>query len=108
MGSKLLGADINVAWPSAQIAVMGADGAVGILHRRTLAALPPSEAAGERARLAAEYTDALINPYEAAARGYLDAVIRPSATRAHVAAALRALSTKRATRPPRKHGNIPL
>jgi propionyl-CoA carboxylase beta chain len=108
MGSKLLGADINLAWPGAQIAVMGADGAVGILHRRALAALPADAAASERARLTAEYTDALVNPYEAASRGYLDAVIRPSATRAQVAAALRALRTKRATRPPRKHGNIPL
>jgi propionyl-CoA carboxylase beta chain len=108
MGSKLLGADINLAWPSAQIAVMGAGGAVGILHRRTLAGLDPGAATAERARLTAEYTDTLVNPYEAASRGYLDAVIRPSSTRAHVAFALRALRTKRATRAPRKHGNIPL
>jgi propionyl-CoA carboxylase beta chain len=108
MGSKLLGADVNLAWPTAQIAVMGADGAVGILHRRALKDLPAPEAAQEHARLAAEYADALVNPYEAAGRGYLDAVIRPSASRAQVAAALRALRTKRAPRAPRKHGNIPL
>jgi propionyl-CoA carboxylase beta chain len=108
MGSTLLGADITLAWPTAQIAVMGADGAVNILHRRTLKDLPPDAAARRRADLTAEYTDALVNPYIAAERGFLDAVIRPSATRAQVTAALRTLRTKRATRSPRKHGNIPL
>jgi propionyl-CoA carboxylase beta chain len=108
MGSKLLGADVNLAWPTAQIAVMGADGAVNILHRRALAGLGEAEAAAHRARLAGEYEEALINPYEAASRGYLDAVIAPSQSRARVAAAFRALRTKRAERPRRKHGNIPL
>jgi propionyl-CoA carboxylase beta chain len=109
MGSKQLGADVNLAWPSAQIAVMGAEGAVNILHRRALAAADAEgRGAEERERLVAEYTDALINPYEAASRGYLDAVIAPSDTRAQVTAAFRALRTKRAHTQPKKHGNEPL
>jgi len=82
MGSKHLGGDVNLAWPTAQIAVMGAEGAVGILYRRELAA--------------------------AAERGYVDAVIRPAETRAAVTRALLSLRTKRETLPPKKHGNIPL
>jgi propionyl-CoA carboxylase beta chain len=106
MGSKHLGADINLAWPSAQIAVMGAQGAVNILHRHTLAQASDPDA--ERARLIEEYEDTLANPYLAAERGYVDAVIAPSSTRAHVVRALRALRTKRESLPPKKHGNIPL
>ncbi|MGN6332591.1 MAG: acyl-CoA carboxylase subunit beta [Motilibacteraceae bacterium] len=106
MGSKHLGADINLAWPSAQIAVMGAQGAVNILHRHTLAQASDPDA--ERARLIEEYEDTLANPYIAAERGYVDAVIAPSSTRAHVVRALRALRTKRESLPPKKHGNIPL
>ena len=110
MGSKQLGADVNLAWPTAQIAVMGASGAVNILHR---GALKAAEDAGEdveetRARLVYEYEDALLNPYHAADRGYVDAVIRPSETRLQIVRALRALRTKRASLPPKKHGNIPL
>jgi propionyl-CoA carboxylase beta chain len=110
MGSKHLGADINLAWPTAQIAVMGAQGAVNILYRKQLAA---AEAAGEnvdeaRARFIAEYEDTLANPYIAAERGYIDTVITPSNTRMNVTKALRALRTKRETLPPKKHGNIPL
>ncbi|GAA4725474.1 acyl-CoA carboxylase subunit beta [Pedococcus ginsenosidimutans] len=110
MGSKHLGADINLAWPTAQIAVMGAQGAVNILYRRQLAA---AEAAGEnvdeaRARFITEYEDTLANPYIAAERGYVDTVITPSNTRMNVTKALRALRTKRETLPPKKHGNIPL
>ncbi|MFF9309245.1 acyl-CoA carboxylase subunit beta [Streptomyces sp. NPDC014777] len=110
MGSKHLGADLNLAWPTAQIAVMGAQGAVNILHRRTLA---EAEAAGEdveavRARLIREYEDALLNPYIAAERGYVDAVVKPSDTRRHIVRGLRQLRTKRETLPPKKHGNIPL
>jgi propionyl-CoA carboxylase beta chain len=109
MGSKHLGADLNLAWPTAQIAVMGAQGAVNILHRRTIA---EAEAAGEldatRARLIQEYEDALLNPYIAAERGYIDAVILPSDTRRHVVRGLRQLRTKRESLPPKKHGNIPL
>ncbi|MBV2366065.1 acyl-CoA carboxylase subunit beta [Streptomonospora nanhaiensis] len=106
MGSKHLGADINLAWPTAQIAVMGAQGAVNILHRRTLAAAEDVE--GERARLVQEYEDALLNPYAAAERGYVDGVILPSETRVAVAKALRSLAGKREQLPPKKHGNIPL
>jgi propionyl-CoA carboxylase beta chain len=110
MGSKHLGADINLAWPTAQIAVMGAQGAVNILHRRTLA---EAEAAGEdleavRARLIREYEDTLLNPYVAAERGYIDSVIMPSETRRHIVRGLRQLRTKRESLPPKKHGNIPL
>jgi propionyl-CoA carboxylase beta chain len=110
MGSKHLGADINLAWPTAQIAVMGAQGAVNILYRRQLAA---AESAGEnvdeaRQRFITEYEDTLANPYIAAERGYIDTVITPSNTRMNVTKALRALRTKRETLPPKKHGNIPL
>ncbi|MFI6900081.1 acyl-CoA carboxylase subunit beta [Nonomuraea sp. NPDC050394] len=106
MGSKHLGADINLAWPTAQIAVMGAQGAVNILYRRELASAGDPDA--ERARLVTEYEDTLANPYIAAERGYVDAVIRPSDTRPQVVKALRALRNKRASLPPKKHGNIPL
>ena len=106
MGSKHLGADINIAWPSAQIAVVGASGAVGILYRKEIAAADDPDA--ERAKLMAEYEDTLCNPYLAAERGYIDAVIEPAETRAEVVKALRLLKTKRETLPPKKHGNIPL
>src|SRR6185437_8494882 len=106
MGSKHLGGDINLAWPTAQIAVMGASGAVNILYRRDLAAA--DDPAALRAEKTAEYEDTLANPYTAAERGYVDAVIRPSETRLAVASALRSLRTKRETLPPKKHGNIPL
>jgi propionyl-CoA carboxylase beta chain len=106
MGSKHLGADLNFAWPTAQIAVMGAQGAVNILYRGELAAAADPTAL--RAELVREYEDTLANPYVAAERGYVDAVIAPSQTRAQVTRALRALHTKRETLPPKKHGNIPL
>jgi propionyl-CoA carboxylase beta chain len=106
MGSKHLGADVNLAWPTAQIAVMGAQGAVNILYRREIAATDePDEL---RARRITEYEDTLANPYVAAERGYVDAVIRPAETRLAVTRALRTLRTKRQTLPPKKHGNIPL
>ncbi len=106
MGSTHLGGDINLAWPTAQIAVMGAQGAVNILHRRELAAAAdPDEL---RARRVAEYEDTLANPYIAAERGYVDAVIKPSETRPEIIRALRALRTKRQAHPPKKHGNIPV
>ncbi len=109
MGSKHLGADLNLAWPTAQIAVMGAQGAVNILHRRTIAeAATPQEADEVRARLIAEYEDTLLNPYVAAERGYVDAVIEPSKTRGQLVKALRTLRNKRESLPPKKHGNIPL
>jgi propionyl-CoA carboxylase beta chain len=106
MGSKHLGADVNLAWPSAQIAVVGAQGAVGILYRKELAAADDPDA--RRAELIAEYEDTLANPYIAADRGYVDAVIPPSHTRIQVTKALRVLANKRQTLPPKKHGNIPL
>ena len=106
MGSKHLGGDINLAWPTAQIAVMGAQGAVNILYRRELASAPDPEAL--RATRVAEYEDTLANPYIAAERGYVDAVIRPAETRSQVTRALRALRGKRQQMPPKKHGNIPL
>ncbi|HYP45131.1 MAG TPA: acyl-CoA carboxylase subunit beta [Propionibacteriaceae bacterium] len=106
MGSKHLGADFNLAWPTAQIAVMGAQGAVNILYRRELAEAEDPET--ERARLITEYDDELANPYIAAERGYVDAVIPPHETRAEVTRVLRLLRTKRETLPPKKHGNIPL
>jgi propionyl-CoA carboxylase beta chain len=106
MGSKHLRADLNFAWPTAQIAVMGAQGAVNILYRSELAAAEDPEAT--RKQKIVEYEDALANPYLAAERGYVDAVIRPSTTRIQVVRALRALRTKRDTLPPKKHGNIPL
>ena len=106
MGSKHLGADVNLAWPSAQIAAVGAQGAVGILYRKELAAADDPDA--KRAELIAEYEDTLANPYIAADRGFVDQVILPSATRIQVTRALRLLANKRETLPPKKHGNIPL
>ena len=116
MGSKHLGADVNLAWPTAQIAVMGALGAVNILHRKEIAQAETEVAEGTsaksveevRADLITRYEDTLLNPYLAAERGYVDAVIEPSQTRLQVSRALRMLRNKRSTRPPKKHGNIPL
>jgi len=110
MGSKQLGADLNYAWPTAEIAVMGGQGAVNILYRSEI---KDAERAGEdvaavRTRLANEYTYNVASPFLAAERGELDGVIEPAATRAAVVKALRALRTKRANLPPKKHGNIPL
>ena len=106
MGSKHLGADVNLAWPTAQVAVVGALGAVNIVRRRDIAAADDPDAA--RAAFMQEYEDTFATPYIAAERGFVDAVIEPSATRREVAKALRLLRTKRETLPPKKHGNIPL
>jgi propionyl-CoA carboxylase beta chain len=106
MGSKHLRADINLAWPTAEIAVMGAQGAANIVYRRELAAADDPDA--RRKELVADYEEHFANPYIAAERGYVDAVIRPSATRHEVIRALRLLRTKRQSLPPKKHGNIPL
>ena len=110
MGSKQMGADLNYAWPTAEIAVMGGQGAVNILYRGEIKA---AEDAGEdvaavRTRLANEYTYNVASPFLAAERGELDGVIEPAATRVAVVKALRALRTKRASQPAKKHGNIPL
>jgi propionyl-CoA carboxylase beta chain len=110
MGSKHLGADMNLAWPTAQIAVMGAQGAVNILYRKELAKVAAAEGDVDAARqqFITDYEDTLANPYMAAERGYVDSVIPPSLTRSHVIKALRALRNKRQSLPPKKHGNIPL
>jgi propionyl-CoA carboxylase beta chain len=106
MGSKYIGADLNLAWPSAEIAVMGAPGAVNILYRKELGESENAESL--RAELITDYNETLANPYLAADRGFIDAVIEPNQTRSYITKALRALRTKRDTLPARKHGNIPL
>jgi len=106
MSSKHIRGDYNVGWPTAQLAVMGADGAVQIIHRRRIASSGNPEQ--ERERLVDDYTDTFANPYRAAALGYLDDVIQPKETRAVMAKALGALLEKEEIRPARKHGNIPL
>ena len=110
MGSKGLGADLNLAWPTAEIAVMGAKGAVGFLHRRELkeAAAKDVDVAELRASFEREYEDFMLTPYLAAERGLIDAVIVPSETRGVIARNLRLLASKHVTRPARKHGNMPL
>jgi propionyl-CoA carboxylase beta chain len=106
MSSKHVRGDMNYAWPTAEIAVMGVEGAVNIVFRDELASAADPDA--ERARLVEEYEERFANPYIAAARGYVDEVIMPSETRARVAGALAMLENKRQTVPARKHGNIPL
>ncbi len=106
MGSKHLGADMNFAWPTAEVAVMGAEGAVNIVYRRDIAASPTPEE--RRAALIDDYKAHFANPYIAAERGYIDDVIIPSETRHKVIDALHMLQTKRQPGPRRKHGNIPL
>jgi propionyl-CoA carboxylase beta chain len=106
MASKHLRADVNMAWTTAEIAVMDPDGAVSIIHRREIqAAVDPTS---ERARLIQDYRDRYANPYMAAELGYVDSVIKPEQTRPRVIRAFDMLRTKRLERPPRKHGNIPL
>jgi len=106
MSSKHLRGDFNVAWPSAEIAVMGPEGAVNIIYRKELAAAEDPEAL--RAKLVAEYREKFANPYQAASHGYVDAVIEPSQTRAVLINALQMLQNKRDTNPPKKHGTMPL
>ncbi len=110
MGSKDMGADVCVAWPTAQIAVMGASGAVGFVYRQELAeaAKKGEDVDALRLQLQQQYEDTLVNPYIAAERGYVDAVIPPSHTRGYVGTALRLLERKITQVPPKKHGNIPL
>lgn len=108
MSSKQLRGDFNYAWPTAEIAVMGAKGAVEILEGKTTASLSPDEAARFVADKEAEYTEMFANPYEAARYGYIDDVIEPRNTRFRVIRAFRTLATKKAVNPPKKHGNIPL
>ena len=106
MCSKHIRSDYNVAWPTAELAVMGADGAVQIIHRRRIQAAGNPEQ--ERQRLVDEYTYRFANPYQAAAMGYIDDVIEPHETRVRLVKALAMLLDKEETRPARKHGNIPL
>ena len=112
MSSKHIRGDLNLAWPTAEIAVMGAKGAVEIIFRKEIAAARAkggeAAAAAEAERLVKEYEAKFANPYAAAARGYVDAVIEPHETRARLIAGLRLLSTKRDRNPPRKHGNLPV
>ncbi len=106
MASKHLLADFNFAWPQAEVAVMGAEGAVNIIYRRELADEKTPE--GRREQLMADYKERFANPYSAAERGYIDDVIVPHETRRTVITALHTLLTKRVDQPKRKHGNIPL
>ena len=106
MNSKHIRSDFNVAWPTAEIAVMGPDGAVNIIYRREIAAADTPEA--KRSELVHEYREHLANPYIAAQRGYIDDVIEPSETRPRLINALNMLQNKRDQNPPKKHGNIPL
>jgi len=106
MSSKHIRGDISYAWPTAEIAVMGPEGAVNIIFRKEIAAAADPEA--ERERLVREYREQFANPYIAAARGYIDDVIEPQETRPRLIEALKMLRNKRDANPPKKHGNIPL
>ena len=106
MSSKHIRTDVNFAWPTAEIAVMGPEGAVNILYKRELDAA--ADPAALRAEKVAEFREKFANPYVAAGRGYVDEVIRPRETRRKLIAALATLETKRDKNPPKKHGNIPL
>jgi propionyl-CoA carboxylase beta chain len=106
MSSRHMRGDFNLAYPTAEIAVMGPDGAVNILNRREIDAAPDPDAA--RTQRTDAYRERFANPYQAAEWGFVDAVIRPRDTRRYLAAALATMGDKRDTNPPRKHGNIPL
>ncbi len=106
MSSRHLGADMAFAWPSAEIAVMGAEGASNIIHRKAIKEADDPQA--KRKEKIKEYQDLFSNPYSAASRGYIDAVIQPSESRSRLIDALEIMCTKRELRPPKKHGNIPM
>jgi propionyl-CoA carboxylase beta chain len=106
MGSKLLRSDVNLAYPTAEIAVMGAEGAVNIVSREQIA--KAADPAAERARLIKEYEEKFNNPYVSAELGLTDEVIEPAMTRRRLIDSLEMLRNKRDTNPPKKHGNIPL
>ncbi|MFQ5577409.1 MAG: carboxyl transferase domain-containing protein, partial [Anaerolineae bacterium] len=106
MSSKHIRGDINLAWPTAEIAVMGPEGAINILRRRELSQTEDPETM--RAQLVQEYRDTFANPYVAASWGYIDDVIEPGQTRPRLINALEMLQNKRDENPPKKHGNIPL
>ncbi|MDX2473785.1 MAG: carboxyl transferase domain-containing protein, partial [Candidatus Krumholzibacteria bacterium] len=104
--ARSVGADRVAAWPTAEIAVMGGEGAVNVLYRKEIAAAEDPDA--ERARLMEEYSSKFSNPYVAAAQGMVDDVIEPAETRSYIALSLELLKSKRAIRPEKKHGLIPL
>ena len=106
MNSKSIGADLAFAWPTAELAVMGPQGAVEIVYRRELQ--QAADPTARRAELVEEYTERYANPYAAAERGYVDDVIDPAETRQKLVAGLQMLATKREELPRRKHGNVPL
>jgi acetyl-CoA carboxylase carboxyltransferase component len=106
MDSKSVGSDLSFAWPSAELAVMGPQGAVEIVYRRELQ--QAADPVARRAELVAEYTEKYANPYAAAERGFVDDVIQPAETRRKIVAGLGMLRTKREELPQRKHGNVPL
>ncbi|OGO11161.1 MAG: hypothetical protein A2Z66_11915 [Chloroflexi bacterium RBG_13_66_10] len=106
MSSKHIRGDLNLAWPTAELAVMGPEGAVNIIFRKELA--ESEDGARRRAELVADYREKFANPYVAASRGYLDDVIEPSLTRPRLINGLEMLSNKRDSNPAKKHGNIPL
>ena len=106
MNSKHIGADFNIAWPAAEIAVMGSDSAVGLIFRRDIQAA--EDPVAKRKDLVDHYESLFASPYQAASRGYIDAVIQPRETRPWLIKALETARTKRVSTPPRKHGNIPL
>jgi propionyl-CoA carboxylase beta chain len=106
MSSKYLGTDVTYAWPSAEIAVLGAEGAANILFKKQIETAP--DPAAERKKLAQEYREKFNNPYHAASTGYVDDIIEPRESRPKIIAALSALRDKYAPAPPRKHGNIPV
>jgi acetyl-CoA carboxylase carboxyltransferase component len=106
MCSRHLGADMAFAWPTAEIAVMGAEGAANIIHRKEIT--ESGDPAAKRKEKIQEYEGLFSNPYVAAGRGYIDAVIQPSETRSRLIDALETMSGKRELRPPKKHGNIPM
>ncbi|HQK88735.1 MAG TPA: carboxyl transferase domain-containing protein, partial [Acidobacteriota bacterium] len=106
MSSKHIRGDINLAWPTAEIAVMGPDGAIEVIYRKELDAAADPKAKSDE--LKQVYRDLFANPFTAARKGYIDDVIDPASTRFRIVKALEMLSTKRDTNLPRKHGNIPL
>jgi propionyl-CoA carboxylase beta chain len=106
MNSKHIRADLNFAWPTAEIAVMGPEGAVNIIFRRELA--DADDAAARKDELVNDYRDKFANPYRAAELGYVDEILLPRETRRRLVEAFDSLENKRDTNPPKKHGNIPL
>ena len=109
MNSKHIRADLNFAWPTAEIAVMGGQGAVNIIHRKKLAAIESvEEREAERSSLLQEYEDTFCTPFRAAELGYIDQIIMPSKTRMVLIDAFQSLENKRDQNPPKKHGNMPL